>query len=1093
MPLSWRLANPFGILHDREQNAWHAGHVEDVLTLPGGDVIAGTQTGGVWLLRQNGESTCLTDDWDTPDITCLEKGPDSPYHVYAAAGSVLYENRASNLRGWSRIDPPSTGAVINSLAVLIGARRIMAACNNGLFWADIPTPGQPLTYTWRQATGIPNGVNLFSVSARSTPGGWSGFEQVGQQPAMLNRQSITAVSRTPIHRDVFWIRGDGAIQTAWSHLWSARYDPWGSTQITDAAVAGNGAPIVSVARLPGVLDVFWIGTNGGIYTTWWADNRAEGWSGHTFPITDPNLAGITGGLAAVARYPNQLDVFWVAPDGSIWSTWWSANAAEGWTRHAYRITEPGVAASNSPITAVSRFPEHLDVFWIGPDGSVRSTWWNARVAGGWTNHTFSVTGPNQALSSGGISVVANNPQHLDVFWIGPDGAVRTAWWDQNISGGWAGHTYSATPTGVAASNSNVVGLGRNPIHLDVFCIDSAGSAKTTWWNAYGGRDFAANTFDMGRPAALLQAGITAIAPHEDALTILALDTAGVLWTNTWVARQGNVIVGGWEGGIWNGSWQPDATGREQLVMTASTIQGRATSDMRCTSVTASRFTPGTFAIASKPRLTPTDEADGTVWGFLRSDDWGATWSVVSTSVNDTDPDPTLERRAGGQGYDWNNCIAVSPIHPNIVLVGWQYGPFYSSDRGQTWIQWGHRHRPSEHLHADVHSLRFDLKDSLGKTVLIASDGGVVVTSDLGISFLSTYNRRFPSLQCYTTDGRRQSGGTLGVSYDVDGLIAAGLQDNGNVWCVVRDPEPTPWEKIDGSDGGLASFTRERQMLRNRGLIGPVPIYRAEWDNEQQRIVERDIIPITRLRPGGSAGEEGLKSALAAIVNDPINVDIFGAKIYAIGWSGSDVYAFFNPTGFAGWRWEFIGSPTLAGNEMIAAGGSANSNVIYLGTGTFDSTTGRIFRMDRQTGNAVAQTIVNPTPRFGINRLCVVSDTSAFALYNDWTGNTNRGRILRLEGTQWSQVPGRLVGGGSLPDEVFYAIDADWTVSPRTLFACTDSRVYVSRDNGDTWSDDSSGLPRRAHLADLRFVLNNARQRFLFLSTFGRSVWVSPVS
>jgi hypothetical protein len=38
----------------------------------------------------------------------------------------------------------------------------------------------------------------------------------------------------------------------------------------------------------------------------------------------------------------------------------------------------------------------------------------------------------------------------------------------------------------------------------------------------------------------------------------------------------------------------------------------------------------------------------------------------------------------------------------------------------------------------------------------------------------------------------------------------------------------------------------------------------------------------------------------------------------------------------------------------------------------------------------------------------------------------------------------------LPIEQFAATETDWTVLPKTLFAATQSRVYESSDEGDSW-------------------------------------------
>lgn len=44
--------------------------------------------------------------------------------------------------------------------------------------------------------------------------------------------------------------------------------------------------------------------------------------------------GITP-VTAVARQPNHLDLFAVGLDGGIWSTWWDANADNGHWDHGW--------------------------------------------------------------------------------------------------------------------------------------------------------------------------------------------------------------------------------------------------------------------------------------------------------------------------------------------------------------------------------------------------------------------------------------------------------------------------------------------------------------------------------------------------------------------------------------------------------------------------------------------------------------------------------------------------------------------------------------------------------------------------------------
>src|SRR5439155_7875002 len=76
--LAWQPAQAYGIERDDVRTVWHAGHVEALLS-NGHSVIAGSQTGGVWVLTPTPQPTFiaghmgtpLSDLWDQPDVTSL--------------------------------------------------------------------------------------------------------------------------------------------------------------------------------------------------------------------------------------------------------------------------------------------------------------------------------------------------------------------------------------------------------------------------------------------------------------------------------------------------------------------------------------------------------------------------------------------------------------------------------------------------------------------------------------------------------------------------------------------------------------------------------------------------------------------------------------------------------------------------------------------------------------------------------------------------------------------------------------------------------------------------------------------------------------
>ena len=102
---------------------------------------------------------------------------------------------------------------------------------------------------------------------------------------------------------------------------------------------------------------------------------------------------------------------------------------------------------------------------------------------------FSVSGGN-ANPGAPISVVARNPNHLDLFITstggvtGTDGFIYTTSWDQ--SSGWSSEWVNVSG-GVAFSGSPISVVARNPNHLDLFITSSDNHIDATWWDESGGQ------------------------------------------------------------------------------------------------------------------------------------------------------------------------------------------------------------------------------------------------------------------------------------------------------------------------------------------------------------------------------------------------------------------------------------------------------------------------------------------------------------------------------------------------------------------------------------------------------------------------------
>ena len=139
----------------------------------------------------------------------------------------------------------------------------------------------------------------------------------------------------------------------------------------------------------------------------------------------------------MARAPGKLDVFSVRNDGAISGAAWDHQMAggewQGWWSVAGGETLPG-----TPVTAVSRHPDRLDVFVVGKDGGVYTAAWDQHVAGGQWRGWRRVRDLT-AFQGSAVAAVARDPEKLDIFAVRTDGQMSAAGWDHEAANGeWQG-------------------------------------------------------------------------------------------------------------------------------------------------------------------------------------------------------------------------------------------------------------------------------------------------------------------------------------------------------------------------------------------------------------------------------------------------------------------------------------------------------------------------------------------------------------------------------------------------------------------------------------------------------------------------------
>ena len=472
--------------------------------------------------------------------------------------------------------------------------------------------------------------------------------------------------------------------------------------------------------------------------------------------------------------------------------------------------------------------------------------------------------------------------------------------------------------------------------------------------------------------------------------------------------------------------------------------------------------------------------DGFPYVVWRSFDAGRVWEPLQPKMIKTPgltpAHLTFSDAAGNYGNHFmrpNNCIAVSRHNPDVVVVGWRYEGFLvSEDAGLTF----RRTDESPHAHADVHGIHFDPTDPTGERIYAASDGGVLMAPDLGRNaalFVSMFNRRLATLQFQSWPARMFYGTTTPNPRD-DGVIAGGLQDNGCVSCAL-EPTVQPWHEFDGGDGHICTFLSTGHLLFQ--INEPAFVRHAPWNASTNRVGPDAMVPIKGTNP-----PKGLVYPVVSAVRSPRRRNAGHQLMLAVAGVDTRVFGFFSSESGADPAWELLAQVPLSAGYGISAVASFDGERVLVGTSG-----GRCFDVTVHNGS-VWELHLPPrkTPKeekdSDVHHIVFASADMAFAAYNRRHGE---GYLLRIRPPLVEQLL-------KAPTPRYFGLEVIPSRAGSALFAATDDKVYVSRDKGlslgNSWMVASHGLPRRPHCGDLRYVAQPSGRRFLYLSTYGCSVW-----
>ncbi|MFL6163643.1 MAG: hypothetical protein ACJ74U_15665 [Jatrophihabitantaceae bacterium] len=351
-------------------------------------------------------------------------------------------------------------------------------------------------------------------------------------PLLPPRAEISVVSRSADHLDIFAADVNGAVVSA---AWQPDFaDGWHRWWQINGGVGASGAPVHAVSRSTDKLDIFVIGTDRHTYTAAWQPDFADGWHGWWSLLG--GLAAPGAHLTAVSRSADKLDVFVIGTDGGVYTAAWQPEFADGW--HGWWRIGNAVVPQGSRVHAVSRSADKLDIFVTDVHGAVLSAAWQPDFADGW--HGWWQINGGQAAPGAAVTATVRSRDHLDIFVTGTDGGIYTAAWQPDFADGW--HGWWRIGNAVAPQGAPVHAVSRSADKLDIFVTDVHSAVLSAAWQP----EFADGWhgwWQINSGQAAPGAPVTAVSRSADKLDIFVVGTDGSVYTAAWQPD----FADGWHG------------------------------------------------------------------------------------------------------------------------------------------------------------------------------------------------------------------------------------------------------------------------------------------------------------------------------------------------------------------------------------------------------------------------------------------------------------------------------------------------------------------------------------------------------------------
>ncbi len=358
---------------------------------------------------------------------------------------------------------------------------------------------------------------------------WSSWFQVRPETVFDHTtQKVAAIARNNHHIDLFVIGFDNAVWSSWWEPDEQGWRPW--FQIHPETVFDHTTQqVTAIARNDHHVDLFVVGFDNAIWSSWWEPD-AQSWRPWFQIHPETVFDHTTQQVSAIARNDHHVDLFVVGFDNVIWSSWWEPDE-QSW-RPWFQIHPKTVFDhTTQQVTAIARNDHHVDLFVVGFDNAIWSSWWepDAQSWRPWFQiHPETVFDHTTQQ----VSAIARNDHHVDLFVIGFDNVVWSSWWEPDAQS-WRPWFQLHPETVFDHTTQQVSAIARNDHHVDLFVVGFDNAIWSCWWEADAGgwrpwfQIDPKTVFDRGAQH------VTALARDGDHMDLFVLGFDNATWSAAW--------------------------------------------------------------------------------------------------------------------------------------------------------------------------------------------------------------------------------------------------------------------------------------------------------------------------------------------------------------------------------------------------------------------------------------------------------------------------------------------------------------------------------------------------------------------------------